>query len=129
MSRLAHPASIAQRAPMRRSLLVAILLGLSASAFAADVSFVHVWPQWRGADAFDRIREYFGGAENDGSDLVVRTHPDQRAGLYFLVRVKATTEVGRATFVLDVIRPDAPQPRRFTFPVTLRSKARWRNWV
>ncbi len=91
-------------------------------ALAADVEFVRIWPQWRNADAFDRIKEYFGGGENDGRELVVRTHPEQRAGLYFLVRVKAAAALPNATFTLDVIRPDAPEPKSFNFPVSLPAK-------
>jgi hypothetical protein len=106
---------------MRRILALALLV--TAPAFANDVSFVRVWPQWRNADAFDRIREYFGGEENDGREVVLRTHPDQRAGLYFLVRVNATEPISSAHFILDVVRPDSPDAKRYTFPVSLPAKS------
>jgi hypothetical protein len=97
-------------------------LTVAVSAFASDVTFVRVWPQWRNADAFDRIQEYFGGPENDGREIVLRTHPEQRAGLYFLVRVKTPAAIdGR--FLLQVVRPDAPDVRQYTFPVSLPARS------
>ncbi len=101
-----------------------ISLAVAAGTSAAEVTLVRVWPQWRSADAFDRIREYFGGAENDGSALVVRTHPEQRAGLYFLVRVNSSTAVPEGKFVLELIRPDSPDAKTFTFPVSLPGKSK-----
>jgi hypothetical protein len=100
-----------------------LFLALLGSASAAEVSFTRVWPQWRSADSFDRIREYFGGAENDGRELVLRTHADQRAGLYFLVRVKADAAVEGGKFVLEVVRPDNPQVRTYTFPAAVAARS------
>lgn len=100
-----------------------LLVWCAAFAVAADVSFVRVWPQWHGAETFDRIGEYFGKPENDWGEIIVRTHPDQRAGMYFLVRVKSTGRLEGARFVLQVIRPDAPEPKTFTFPVSLPARS------
>jgi hypothetical protein len=103
------------------------LLFLFASVFplsAAEVELVRVWPQWRGAEAFDRIGEYFGRAENDGREMVVRTHAEERAGMYFLVRVKSADPLPGAKFVLEILRPDAPDPKTFTFPVSLPAKGK-----
>jgi hypothetical protein len=107
---------------MRRFFCLILLLAVNASALASDVTFARVWPQWRNADAFDRIREYFGGPENDGREIVVRTHPEQRAGLYFLVRVQSAAATADGKFVLEVIRPDSPEVKTFTFPVSLPGK-------
>jgi hypothetical protein len=103
------------------ALLISCALG--ATAFAADVSFARVWPEWRNADAFDRIREYFGGPENDGRETVVRTHTKQRAGMYFVVRVNSAVALPNAKFVLEVIRPDSPEVRSYSFPVSLPAKS------
>jgi hypothetical protein len=108
---------------MTRAFFVVLTLFAAMPAFANDVSFVRVWPQWRKADDFDRIREYFGGPENDGRETVLRTHADQRAGLYFLVRVKAAQPIEGGRFVLNVVRPDSPDPREYTFPVSLPAKS------
>jgi hypothetical protein len=104
---------------MRR--LFASLLFASTFAFAAaaDVEFVRVWPQWQNADAFERIGEYFGRGENDGRETVLRTHPDARAGLYFLVRVKSAALIEGSKFVVDVIRSDSPDPKSYSFPTTV----------
>lgn len=103
--------------PARRSFSAACLvLGLIASA-RAEVSLARVWPQWQGAETFDRIAEYFGGKENDhGGDVVIRTHADVRAGYYFLVRATHPAEFAGGKFELLVVRPDSPEPKTFTFP-------------
>lgn len=107
----------------RRWFLVLLLSALaSVSARAADVAFVRVWPAWRDAESFERISEYFGGGENTGREVVLRTQADERAGYYFLVRVKATAAAPQARFELSVIRPDTPDPKVHSFPVALPPK-------
>ena len=105
---------------MRRPVLLLLSALLFAPAFAADARLVRVWPEWHDAKAFDRIREYFGGAEDDGREIVVRSHADQRAGLYFLVRVEGVPTGTPVTFHLDIIRPDRPEPLTYTFPLVLK---------
>ena len=86
---------------------------------AADVELLRVWPAWRDADSFDRIREYFGGQESTARNVVLRTQPEPRAGYYFLVRVKTASALTGAKFDVHVIRPDAPVPKVFSFPVAV----------
>ena len=106
-----------------RLLVFTLLLVLSlARTHAADVEFLRVWPAWRDADAFDRIGEYFGGRENFGRQLVLRTQKNARAGYYFLVRVKSVTAISTATFEVSVIRPDSPEPKVFRFEATVPAK-------
>jgi hypothetical protein len=90
-----------------------------AAAAAGDVSFVRVWPGWRESESFDRISEYFGGGENHGPHIVLRTHAETRAGYYFLVRVKNSAAPAAAQFSLHVITPAVPEPKNFSFPATL----------
>lgn len=97
---------------------------ITVSAAASNVTLVRVWPEWRNADAFDRIREYFGGPENDGRRIVERTQAADRAGLYFLVRVRTATALPHATLVLQVVRPDNPAVKRYTFTVSLPAKGK-----
>ncbi|WP_233256599.1 hypothetical protein [Opitutus sp. ER46] len=104
------------------ALFVSVLL--TASTFAADSALVRVWPRWVNAEDFDRIGQYFGQSESDRRELVLRTHAEERAGLYFLVRLKGEASAPAAQIVVEVIRPDAPEPKRFTFPVTLSAKRR-----
>ncbi len=103
--------------------LFTLLLALTtlACAHAADaVSFVRVWPAWRDAAAFDRISEYFTGEENTGGQTIVRTTPDVRAGFYFLVRVaNHAAALPDTSFALQLIRPDSPAPKTYTFPAAL----------
>ena len=88
-------------------------------AHADDVEFVRIWPAWRTAESFDRISEYFDGQENTGRHTVLRSQPETRAGYYFLVRTKTTLNAADAKFVLEIIKPDAPQAKTYTFPVGL----------
>lgn len=104
---------------MRFSLLAAGLFLLLPVARAADVEILHVWPAWREAEAFDRISEYFGGGENKGGHLILRTQPDIRAGYYFLVRARSANARNAVKFEISVIRPDAPDVKVFTLPGAL----------
>ncbi|MBI4626607.1 MAG: hypothetical protein HY736_25735 [Verrucomicrobia bacterium] len=91
-------------------------------AYAAEVELVRVWPGWRDAEYFERIGDYFGRSENPGGQILLRTQADVRAGYYFLVRVKAAAAVAGARFELSVIRPDAPEPKTFTFSAALPAR-------
>lgn len=88
--------------------------------WAAEVEFVRVWPAWRDVGSFERISEYFTGKENSGSEIVVRTQAEERAGFYYLVRVANKGEVlPGAKFVLRVILPTSPDPKVTIFPAEI----------
>lgn len=82
---------------------------------AADPVIVNVWPEWRSADSFDRIGEYFGHGENTGGHRILRTRAQARAGFYFVVRLAPTIATADARFEVRVIEADAPEPKTFTF--------------
>jgi hypothetical protein len=106
-----------------RSVLTAFLLfTLVSLARAADVELTRVWPAWRSAESFERISEYFDGQENTGRHTVLRTQPNARAGYYFLIRAKAAAKTTGTKFVLQIITPEAPEPKTHTFPITLGPK-------
>jgi hypothetical protein len=105
---------------MRSALpVLAFLLLAGTAARASAAEFVRVWPGWRSAESFERIGEYFGRGEVPSGQIVVRTRPDVRAGYYFLVRVQQAAALPGARFVVDVIRPDAPDAKTFSFPAAL----------
>ena len=104
------------------SFMFFVCLVVPALVRAADVELVRIWPAWRTADSFDRISEYFDGQENTGRHTVLRTQPDTRAGYYFLVRTKTTLKAADARFVLQIIKPDSPQAKTYTFPVVLTGR-------
>src|SRR5579885_3543027 len=107
--------------PFPRLILASLLfpLGLTA-ARAAEVSFVRIWPGYRSAASFERISEYFDGSENTGGQTLLRSRPAERAGFYFLVRLKNAGEaVAGATFSLDLTAPGSAAPRTFTFTADL----------
>jgi hypothetical protein len=103
---------------MRFALLLLLAL-TSAPARAGEAEFVRLWPDWRSAEDFDRISEYFDGRENTSGQTILRTHPADRAGYYFLARVKNRVAQAGAKFVLTVIRPDAPDPQVHSFATAL----------
>ena len=53
---------------------------------------------------------------------MLRTQPNARAGYYFLIRAKAAANTTGAKFVLQIITPEAPEPKTHTFPITLGPK-------
>ena len=108
---------------MRRLFALTVLLSSLVNTRAAEVEFTLVRPQWRDAESFDRISEYLGGGENSGREIIRRTQADARAGYYFLVRVSQPTPLIDAKFVLNIIRPDSPEPKTFTFPAAAPASA------
>ncbi len=99
-------------------LFLLLALGL---AQAAELSIVRIYSGWREAASFKRISEYFDGKENTGGEAVLRTHPDQRGGYYFLVRVTNPAEARSITARLQIITNTDAEPKTFTFSPTLRT--------
>ncbi|RXK53332.1 hypothetical protein ESB00_16680 [Oleiharenicola lentus] len=102
--------------------LLFLLLGLC-TASATDLTIVRVFTGWRDAASFKRISEYFDGKENTGGEAVLRTHPEQRGGYYFLVRVTNPAAARPVTARLQVITHTAAQPQTFTFAPALKAGA------
>ncbi|HUR56254.1 MAG TPA: hypothetical protein VM029_00990 [Opitutaceae bacterium] len=106
-----------------RSLFACLLLLVGAVPLrSAEAEFLRVWPGWRDAESFERISEYFGGGENAGRQVVLRTQAAAREGFYFLVRVRAAAALANARYELSVIRPDAPDTRVYKFPASIPAK-------
>ncbi|HWA10362.1 MAG TPA: hypothetical protein VG838_12990 [Opitutaceae bacterium] len=106
-----------------RSLPFALLLSLAAAApawSAANLDVVHVWPGYRKPESFDRIADYFHGGEDRTGETVRRSQSAERAGFYFLVRLKNPgPALAAASFELKVVTPDSPKTRTFTFQADL----------
>ena len=97
-----------------------LLTAISSVARGADIRFIRVWPEWREANSFMSISEYFTGREKTGGWTIFRTHKDSRAGYYFLARLKnqGPPENGMTLF-LQVITPDSAFPKTFSFPADI----------
>ncbi len=108
---------------MRRLLLAFVFAPLLALQAASDVVFEHVWPQYRDAQSFDRIRTYFGGSADESRQTVLRSQAESYDGLFFLVRVKSPRPLNAARFILEIIRPDSPDAKRYTFTASLPAKS------
>src|SRR5688572_13644650 len=107
---------------MRLVIFLALVVALTCTARSADVEFLRVWPDWRDAESFDRISEYFGGRESTSRNVVLRTDAGVRAGYYFLVRVRTASALNGVKFELKVIRPDTPEPKTYSFPASVPAK-------
>jgi hypothetical protein len=92
-----------------------------ASAKEADVTIVRVFTGWRDAASFKRISEYFDNRENTGGETIVRTHPDQRAGFYFLARVGNPGAARAVKITVQLITPVDAKPKPYTFTADLKS--------
>jgi len=105
---------------MRLVLTLALLLGSAGLSRADEVKFVRVWPTWRDTASFERISEYFTGKENPGSQVLLRSHPEIRAGFYFLARAtNSGPALTAGKLVLTVITPDSPKAKAYTFTTAL----------
>lgn len=103
-----------------RLFITALCLALVPLATAAELTLVRVNSGWRDAASFKRISEYFDGKENTGGEAVLRTHPDQRGGYYFLVRVTNPNAPRPVTARLEIIIDAAAQPVVHTFATDLK---------
>jgi hypothetical protein len=102
-----------------RPLFASLALFLTASgvAHAGDAFFRRVWPQWHDSDSFQSLSEEITGRELMGKWTVIRTHPEERGGMYFLARIiNPGAALAGATFVVRVIAPDSVDTRVFNFP-------------
>jgi hypothetical protein len=104
---------------------IALLAAASAPARAADLRLERVWPQWHDADSFSSLYEDHTGRELAGGWIILRSQPDQRAGLYFLSRVENPgARVPGATFILRVVSPESIETRVFHFSADIQSGSR-----
>jgi hypothetical protein len=101
-----------------RLLIIAACLAASVAAHATEIT--RVWSEWRTDESFVRLSELFGGSENSGSEIYLRSKPGTRDGLYFLVRLADASAID-GTFELSVIKPGAIEPAVFKFPASVKS--------
>jgi hypothetical protein len=101
--------------------LTAVALPAGALAKEGDLTIVHVYTGWRTADSFKRISEYLDGRESTGGEAVLRTHPDQRGGFYFLVRTANPGAPRTLKASLEIITTATAKPLTFAFSPELRT--------
>ena len=103
--------------------LLSLLLFSAVAAAADDLTIVRTITGWRDAASFKRISEYFDGRENTGGGTILRTHPGQRTGYYFLLRVANPGAPLKVQFQVQLIEQGAPAQRTTVFPAVLGSGA------
>lgn len=109
--------------PICRRLLCLLLAVLPVLAFAqaGPLTIKHVYIGWREAASFKRISEYFSGQENTHGEAMLRTHPDQRGGFYFLVRVSNPGPARAIKVALHVITSGNARPTDYHFSTELKA--------
>ena len=87
----------------------------------AGIAITRVYTGWKEGASFKRISEYFSGKENTGGTIVLRTHPDQRSGYYFLVRASNPGAPVPVKISIELITPTDTKPKTYTFSTGLKS--------
>ncbi len=98
-------------------------LSSAAETAEAEVKIVRIWPEYRAADSFTRIAEYFGGKEKS-RELLVRSQPASRDGYYFLARFETPVARPGAILALEYILPGEEVARLQFFPIDLPQGSR-----
>ena len=100
------------------------LPSLALAKEGSDPAIVRIYTGWRDGASFKRIAEYFDGKEHTGREVVLRTHPQQRTGYYFLVHVKNPAGTLRnVQFQVQFIEHGAAAMRTHLFPADLGAGA------
>ncbi len=76
---------------------------------------------------FQRITEYFTGQERAGSRTLLRSNPEERSGLYFIIRLNEPLSSSAINEVeVELIRNDSGESEIHTFLIESREgKGRW----
>jgi hypothetical protein len=111
---------------LRDCLLLLTILTASLSSLAAKedapasgLTVVRTFTGWRDAASFKRISEYFDGKENTGRQMVLRTHPEERAGYYYQLRLRNPGAAQPVQIKLEVVLPAPLPPNHYVFQADL----------
>ena len=101
------------------TLALALIVSSGPALRAQDVELQRVWPSYRDAASFTRLSEYFGGSPDAANRDALRTHPEARAGYYWLIRTVSATDLAGCSFQLRLQRDGQPDSTVHTFPYNL----------
>ena len=101
---------------IRTVLILSACLTSTADA-ATEIKWVD--PRFIDESEFQRIGEFFGGEEQRGRRLIVRTDAESRTGFYFVIALttRATDLPGETVLAVELISSESPEPRSFRFPL------------
>ncbi|MDR0536415.1 MAG: hypothetical protein LBG65_08745 [Puniceicoccales bacterium] len=81
---------------------------IAGAPVAAHAAFSYVRPEWHDERVFKRVSEYFTGKENQGGDVVLRSTPEVRRGMYFQIGLPLWTDIpGGSTLQVEYRRGDS----------------------
>jgi hypothetical protein len=94
-----------------------ISLAFASVSFATEIKQAHM--QRYGVNDFQSISEFFSGKENTGKYLILRTTPEERAGVYIDIRLdeKVAELPSGSNAILHVVFDNNRNPQIFTFPI------------
>ena len=116
----ASPGPVAPPTRWLVCLLFSVLCLLPAYA-ATPLTINHVYTGWRNGASFKRISEYFTGQENTRGEAMLRTHPEQRTGFYFLVRTSNPGAARSIKATLHVITSANARATDYHFATELKA--------
>jgi hypothetical protein len=99
------------------------LIASDATATVAAVKIVRLWTGYRDAASFIHLGREPTVDDEPGNAQVLRSQPDSRDGFYFTLRLRGDP-VPDGKIVLQVIPPNAVEPRTLTFPFTTENQRR-----
>jgi hypothetical protein len=85
------------------------------------ITIKRVFTGWKDGASFKRISEYFTGQENTDDTVVLRTHPEQRSGFYFFIRVSNPGAPAPVKINLELITPTDTKPKTYSFSSELKT--------
>lgn len=99
-------------------LLLASLFSAQAS-YAVGLNVVRASTEYRDERQFARISEFFTGRENTGSDVILRSQPEERNGYYWTIKLRRYPYLERVEDAvrLEVVIPGNLEPTLFSFPL------------
>lgn len=100
---------------LRQWFLLAALLHGSAAGLSGSMALKSVETHYYPATEFIRLAEYLTGEPAERPEVVARTHPEERAGLYFRVILEESASALPQGVVaeLSILMVDSPEPAVF----------------
>ena len=110
---------VGNRLRVNHALLLALLLSLATVVRAVEIG--DVYPKYIEGKSFERISEYFTGVENTSNRVIVRSRPQERSGLYFIITLDERADrrfLGAKTQV-QLIVPNEAETRLYSIDLPI----------
>ena len=101
-----------------KQILLAVLM-LTVSCLQAELKILSITESYWDQVEFKRVIEYFTGKEFSGRQLILRSNPEERSGMYFEMSLsKKPYELPKdCVIILQMYRSGALDPKSFEFKI------------